>query len=104
MTAHYDALETRDPAAREADLFTRLPNILKSAELNLACYLSAIRGDRIDLPLAGHLAPQFLLSDGRRSDDHCQHCVQGQVRRDEREARRVREQRRLAEDRRRAGP
>jgi phenylacetate-CoA ligase len=31
MTAHYDALETRDPAAREADLFTRLPNILKSA-------------------------------------------------------------------------
>jgi predicted dehydrogenase len=30
-----------------------LPNILKSAELNLACYLSAIRGDRIDLPLAG---------------------------------------------------
>lgn len=31
MTAHYDALETRDPAAREADLFVRLPNVLKSA-------------------------------------------------------------------------
>ncbi|MBR0713055.1 phenylacetate--CoA ligase family protein [Bradyrhizobium liaoningense] len=31
MTAHYDALETRDPAAREADLFARLPNVLKSA-------------------------------------------------------------------------
>ncbi|MBR0826150.1 AMP-binding protein [Bradyrhizobium manausense] len=31
MTAHYDALETRDPATREADLFARLPNVLKSA-------------------------------------------------------------------------
>ena len=25
MTEHYDALETRDPASREADLFARLP-------------------------------------------------------------------------------
>ncbi|TPQ35502.1 AMP-dependent synthetase [Bradyrhizobium guangdongense] len=31
MTAYYDALETRDPAAREADLFARLPNVLRSA-------------------------------------------------------------------------
>lgn len=31
MTAHYDALETRDPAAREADLFARLPKILERA-------------------------------------------------------------------------
>src|SRR6266705_6997105 len=28
---HYDALETRDPAAREADLFARLPDLLRRA-------------------------------------------------------------------------
>jgi phenylacetate-CoA ligase len=28
---HYDALETRDPAAREADLFARLPEVLRKA-------------------------------------------------------------------------
>ncbi len=31
MTDHYDAHETRDPAAREADLFARLPDILRRA-------------------------------------------------------------------------
>jgi phenylacetate-CoA ligase len=31
MTDHYDALETRDPAEREADLFSRLPDILRTA-------------------------------------------------------------------------
>src|SRR6201996_3745659 len=31
MTDHYDALETRDPAAREADLFARLPGVLRKA-------------------------------------------------------------------------
>ena len=31
MTQHYDALETRDPAEREADLFSRLPDILRKA-------------------------------------------------------------------------
>jgi phenylacetate-CoA ligase len=31
MTSHYDALETRDPAEREADLFSRLPDILRKA-------------------------------------------------------------------------
>ncbi|MCK1271825.1 MULTISPECIES: AMP-binding protein [unclassified Bradyrhizobium] len=31
MTAHYDALETREQAAREADLFSRLPGVLRSA-------------------------------------------------------------------------
>ncbi|MET4331898.1 phenylacetate-CoA ligase [Bradyrhizobium sp. i1.15.2] len=31
MTAHYDALETREQAAREADLFARLPGVLRSA-------------------------------------------------------------------------
>jgi hypothetical protein len=33
-----------------------LSNMLKTSELNLAAYLSALRGDRIDLPLAGDLA------------------------------------------------
>ncbi len=31
MTSHYDALETRDPAAREAEIFGRLPGFLASA-------------------------------------------------------------------------
>jgi phenylacetate-CoA ligase len=31
MTDHYDALETRDPAQREADLFARLPDVLRKA-------------------------------------------------------------------------
>src|ERR1700756_3894660 len=31
MTAPYDALETRDPAEREADLFARLPDVLRKA-------------------------------------------------------------------------
>lgn len=31
MTAHYDVLETREQAAREADLFARLPDVLRSA-------------------------------------------------------------------------
>jgi phenylacetate-CoA ligase len=31
MTEHYDALETRSPAAREADLFARLPAVLAAA-------------------------------------------------------------------------
>src|SRR5919201_6408263 len=31
MTDHYDILETRDPAEREADLFARLPDVLRAA-------------------------------------------------------------------------
>jgi phenylacetate-CoA ligase len=31
MTDHYDALETRAPAAREAELFSRLPDVLRQA-------------------------------------------------------------------------
>src|ERR1700722_15501211 len=31
MTDHYDALETRTPAGREADLFARLPDVLRKA-------------------------------------------------------------------------
>ena len=31
MTEHYDALETRKPAIREAELFSRLPEVLRKA-------------------------------------------------------------------------
>lgn len=31
MTSYYDFLETRDPAAREADIFARLPDVLRAA-------------------------------------------------------------------------
>ena len=31
MNAFYDSLETRDPAEREADLFSRLPSVLRAA-------------------------------------------------------------------------
>jgi phenylacetate-CoA ligase len=31
MTDHYDALETREPGEREAELFSRLPNVLRHA-------------------------------------------------------------------------
>jgi phenylacetate-CoA ligase len=31
MISHYDALETRDPAERERDLFSRLPDVLRKA-------------------------------------------------------------------------
>ena len=31
MADHYDALETRSAQEREADLFTRLPDVLRAA-------------------------------------------------------------------------
>jgi phenylacetate-CoA ligase len=34
MTDHYDTLETRDPIDREADLFTKLPDVLAEAMLS----------------------------------------------------------------------
>ena len=40
---HYDALETRDPAAREADLFARLPDVLRTATAASA-YAERLRG------------------------------------------------------------
>lgn len=43
MTAHYDALETRDQAAREADLFSRLPGVLRSA-MSAPAYADRLKG------------------------------------------------------------
>ena len=43
MTAHYDALETREHAAREAELFSRLPDVLRSA-MAAPAYAERLRG------------------------------------------------------------
>ncbi|MBR0995354.1 AMP-binding protein [Bradyrhizobium japonicum] len=43
MTAHYDARETREQAAREADLFSRLPEVLRAATAAPA-YAERLRG------------------------------------------------------------
>jgi phenylacetate-CoA ligase len=43
MTAHYDISETRDPAEREADLFSRLPDVLRKA-VSAPAYAERLRG------------------------------------------------------------
>lgn len=43
MTAHYDARETREQAAREADLFSRLPGVLRAA-MAAPAYAERLRG------------------------------------------------------------
>ena len=43
MTEHYDALETRDPATREAELFARLPGVLRKA-MAAPAYAERLRG------------------------------------------------------------
>jgi phenylacetate-CoA ligase len=43
MTDHYDARETRDPAAREAELFARLPDVLRRA-MAAPAYAERLKG------------------------------------------------------------
>src|SRR4029453_14877156 len=43
MTEHYDALETREPAKREAELFSRLPDVLRKA-LTATAYAEHLKG------------------------------------------------------------
>src|SRR6266404_5064574 len=43
MTDHYDALETRGPAMREADLFARLPDVLRRA-MAAPAYAERLKG------------------------------------------------------------
>jgi phenylacetate-CoA ligase len=56
MTDHYDALETRDPAEREADLFSRLPGVLRKA-MAAPAYAERLRGiDPADITSRAALA------------------------------------------------
>jgi phenylacetate-CoA ligase len=43
MTEHYDPLETREPAMREADLFSRLPDVLRRA-MAAPAYAERLKG------------------------------------------------------------
>jgi len=43
MIEYYDALETRDPSSREADLFARLPGVLRKA-MEAPAYAGRLRG------------------------------------------------------------
>jgi phenylacetate-CoA ligase len=43
MTEHYDTLETRDPASREAYLFARLPGVLRTA-MEAPAYAGRLKG------------------------------------------------------------
>jgi phenylacetate-CoA ligase len=43
MTEHYDALETRPPAKREAELFSRLPDVLRQA-MAAPAYAERLKG------------------------------------------------------------
>jgi phenylacetate-CoA ligase len=43
LTDHYDTLETRPPAEREAELFSRLPEVLRKA-MTAPAYAERLRG------------------------------------------------------------
>src|ERR1700710_93575 len=65
MTDHYDALETRAPAEREADLFARLPDILRRA-MAAPAYAERLKGhDPVDITSRTALAGLPVL---RKSD------------------------------------
>ena len=56
MTDHYDARETRNPAAREAELFSRLPGVLRKA-MAARAYAERLRGiDPADITSRAALA------------------------------------------------
>jgi len=65
MTDHYDALETRDPAEREAGLFSQLPDVLRKA-MAAPAYAERLRGiDPADITSRAALARLPVL---RKSD------------------------------------
>jgi phenylacetate-CoA ligase len=65
MTTHYDALETRAPAIREADLFSRLPDVLRKA-MTAPAYAKHLSGiDPADITSRAALARLPVL---RKSD------------------------------------
>src|SRR6202790_1146302 len=56
MTEHYDALETREPAEREAELFSRLPDVLRQA-IAVPAYAERLNGiDPAGVPSRAALA------------------------------------------------
>src|SRR5258708_20912107 len=65
MSDHYAARETRDPAAREADLFARLPDVLRKA-LAAPAYAGRLKG--IDPASANNRAQLALLPVLRKSE------------------------------------
>jgi phenylacetate-CoA ligase len=65
MTAHYDDLETRSPDAREADLFARLPNVLR-ATMRAPAYAERFQG--VDLSAINSRAALATLPVLRKSD------------------------------------
>src|SRR3954464_2340971 len=65
MTEHYDALETRDNALREKELFSRLPDVLRQAATAPA-YAERLRG--IDLALVTSRAALARLPVLRKSE------------------------------------
>jgi phenylacetate-CoA ligase len=65
MTQHYDALETRQPGMREAELFSRLPDVLRKA-MAAPAYAERLRGiDPASITSRAELARLPLL---RKSD------------------------------------
>jgi phenylacetate-CoA ligase len=65
MTDHYDALETLEPAEREADLFSRLPGVLRKA-MGAPAYAERLKGiDPADITSRAALARLPVL---RKSD------------------------------------
>src|SRR5450631_2123815 len=65
MTDHYDALETREPVTREADLFSRLPDVLRKA-MAAPAYAERLQGiDPADIASRAALARLPVL---RKSD------------------------------------
>jgi phenylacetate-CoA ligase len=66
MTEHNDRLETREPGEREADLFARLPDVLRKA---MAAPAYAERLGGIDpAEITGRAAPAWLPLLLRKSD------------------------------------
>src|SRR6202000_2164756 len=65
MIEHFDALETREPGEREADLFSRLPGTLRKA-LTAPLYAERLRG--LDLSEVASRAALARLPLLRKSD------------------------------------
>lgn len=65
MTDHYDARESRDPAEREAELFSRLPDVLRKA-LAAPAYAERLRG--VDLARVTNRAALAALPVLRKSE------------------------------------